>query len=144
MSKESNFPKYAIIVATSVIAAAAVSVYLVTRKKKVRGITSSESFINNRNVSWLNLSALAERIQTLGKGNKVNGNQDHPEGPNIGYNSDASWFGNQDEAMNKSDSLHSSHSKGEKLLGTYILTQSIPFIFTLVLVDTCKILFTNL
>ena len=36
----------------------------------------------------------------------------HPEGPNIGFNSDQSWMRNESQGPAKIDLLHQGHTKG--------------------------------
>jgi hypothetical protein len=101
MSSNTGLSKsIAIIVTTTVVASAtAAAVYFITiRKKKIKSIIQ-ESFISNRNLSWFSLAGL--KPSTVG----TEDNQHHPEGPNIGFNSDSSWFGYK--FSGKADTIHS-------------------------------------
>eukprot|EP00596_Hydrurales_sp_CCMP1899_P002263 CAMPEP_0119034028 /NCGR_PEP_ID=MMETSP1177-20130426/1086_1 /TAXON_ID=2985 /ORGANISM="Ochromonas sp, Strain CCMP1899" /LENGTH=503 /DNA_ID=CAMNT_0006991219 /DNA_START=82 /DNA_END=1593 /DNA_ORIENTATION=+ len=94
MSSES-FTKYAFITVTSVTAL----YFILQRKKKLDVEHSSESFINSRNGSWFDLPRRSKE------------DDGHPEGPNIGYNSNSSWFGTNGTNGSSKDT-----KKGEKLL----------------------------
>ena len=53
----------------------------------------------------------------------------HPEGPNIGFNSDQSWMRNESQGPAKIDLLHQGHTKG----GTYIFSLTHPYLSILFL-----------
>jgi hypothetical protein len=81
------------------------------RKSKHIPIESSENFHNSRNISWFSLPKLVQSH-----------NEDlfdqHPEGPNIGFESNPSWLTKTKDknAAVKTDLLHTGHIKGGKLL----------------------------
>jgi len=89
-----------------------------SRKKKFDRKESSEKFITPRTGSWFSLSRLLPREDETKEFLDVQlRHQNHPEGPNIGYNSNPSWvYDKNTKSSAKTDLLHTGHIKGGKLL----------------------------
>lgn len=88
------------------------TIFLIRSRKQKRLILYKEKFIKSRNSSFLGLSGLYSRLgQVASSKEDVAGM--HPEGPNIGYNSDSSWFG-QKRSTDRADII--SNMKAEKLV----------------------------
>jgi len=85
--------------------------YLMKRRKsKHIPIESSENFHRSRNISWFSLPKLVH-------GDDMNAdNHRHPEGPNIGFESNPSWLNKVKDksAAVKTDLLHTGMFKSLK------------------------------
>eukprot|EP01035_Chromulina_nebulosa_P019744 gene19744-25676_t len=90
------------------------------RKSRHLPVESSENFHINRTTSWFSLSKLSSLGLRKANSDDVWDFQHHPEGPNIGFESNTSWFNNdtnKDKRIAaKTDLLHTGHIKGGKLL----------------------------
>ena len=96
------------ILAVSITAALAATFYVMRSRKKRASNVVSEKFFRTRNASWLSLTNLLSPSED---------GWDHPEGPNIGFESNTSWFTKQEsETPAKIDLLHRGHTKGGKLV----------------------------
>jgi broad specificity phosphatase PhoE/predicted kinase len=92
---------------------AAVGAFYVIRGRKAKtNVISSEKLIPPRNASWFSF----DRIRTSSQDAWENSGQ-HPEGPNIGFESNTSWmYSNSLKSAAKTDLLHRGHNKGGKLM----------------------------
>ena len=95
------------------------------RKKKFDRKESSEKFITPRTGSWFSLNRLLPRDDETKEfldihqahHQSTSYSTNHPEGPNIGYNSNPSWvYDKNTKSSAKTDLLHTGHIKGGKLL----------------------------
>ena len=88
-----------------------------SRKRRRGTVYSNESFIRGRNSSWLSLVRLGKTIRFASHAQSRDDLLSagiHPEGPNIGFNSDRSWFASQGE--NNSSNCDGNHGKRDKLI----------------------------
>lgn len=125
--------KSTLLTVSSVAALIGAFQYIRSRKRKAITLTQSETFYVTRNASWFSLSSLAQsgssNSSMSGKPNErarldstssdaPNGHQ-HPEGPNIGFDSNPSWLHGSSQkkgvTFTRSD-LHRGNSKGAKLM----------------------------
>ena len=118
VSNDSVTTKYALI-AGAAIALGGTIYFIRSRRKAIKSVVSPESFILNRNTSWLSLSL--NRLRNISRLSLASEDHfaEHPEGPNIGYNSNNSWFSRDTSSTviaDKLDQLHNGHMKGEKLI----------------------------
>lgn len=95
---------------TGMISALAGAFYLMKLRKKRRSVESTENFFRTRNASWFSLPRLRANSEDVWDP------QHHPEGPNIGFESNPSWLTKDKSAAAKTDLLHTGHIKGGKLL----------------------------
>jgi hypothetical protein len=117
-SNDSVTTKYALI-AGAALALGGTIYFIRSRRKAIKSVVSPESFILNRNTSWLSLSL--NRLRNISRLSLASEDHfaEHPEGPNIGYNSNNSWFSRDTSSTviaDKLDQLHNGHMKGEKLI----------------------------
>jgi hypothetical protein len=83
--------------------------YLIkSRKKKFSPALVSEQYHKNQFSTWLT---------THFSLSKLSDSWDHPEGPNIGFESNESWLENDSHlSPAKIDLLHQGHTKGGKII----------------------------
>jgi hypothetical protein len=115
----SSANKYALVAAATLTLGGAIY-FIRSRKKGIKKVETPESFVLNRNKSWLSFSLHQWRnISRLSMASEDHLAGEHPEGPNIGYNSNHSWFSRDTSTTaiaDKLDQLHNGHIKGEKLI----------------------------
>lgn len=61
-------------------------------------------------------SQFSEWLSRTFSTSKLGGSLEHPEGPNLGFKSNNSWFTGNGESTAKIDLLHQGHTKGGKLI----------------------------
>ena len=109
---DSYFNTRSIQLSVAVISLGSIMLYMKSRKKRFDRKDSSEKFITPSTGSWFSL--------ILPRDDESNESSDnnHPEGPNIGYGSNNSWLGSEKgtKSSAKTDLLHTGHIKGGKLL----------------------------
>jgi len=92
---------------------AAGAFYVIRGRKPKHNVLTSEKLIPPRNASWFSF----DRIRTSSQ-DAWDSSTQHPEGPNIGFESNTSWMYNNSlkSAAAKTDLLHRGHNKGGKLV----------------------------
>ena len=91
--------------------AAAAAFWIIRGRKPKTNILTTEKLIPPRNSSWFSF----DRIRTSSQ--DAWDSAQHPEGPNIGFESNTSWmYHNSLKSAAKTDLLHRGHNKGGKLV----------------------------
>ena len=102
-----------IIVAVSAAASLGALFYIMKSRRKSQIVISKEKFFPLRQ----NISGLSDpqnQNASVESAPRADGEESHPEGPNIGFGSDPSWLSKGASA--KTDLLHQGNMKGGKLL----------------------------
>jgi hypothetical protein len=100
--------KHLIVASTCV--AAGIWYFIRNRGKSFRQVHVSEEYHQSQFSEWLSRS-ISRTFST----SKLMGSE-HPEGPNLGFKSNNSWFSGNGESTAKIDLLHQGHTKGGKLI----------------------------
>lgn len=85
----------------------AVSLYFMRSRRKGKIYITKEKFVSNQDSS--------RSLVSSSDGDEERGARDHPDGPNIGFGSDPSWYKGY-AASDKHDLLHTGSKKGGKLV----------------------------
>jgi hypothetical protein len=92
--------KHLIVASTCV--AAGIWYFIRNRGKSFRQVHVSEEFHQSQFSEWLSRTFSTSKLM----------GSEHPEGPNLGFKSNNSWFSGNGESTAKIDLLHQGHTKG--------------------------------